>query len=199
MTVVIPLPSFSQVILMAVLFYMIYYIYWELTVGASRRHIIQDYGCKLIRLFPELETPSNSVVRWKLLSQTLAAYKHHQLLQCSVERFWQLGNTIQTKVLFKHIVMTIELENLKTVLAIKFKDWSLPDVRKESLFRYLVMAFLPPMVQSGSILVNFWDRTSFEARLMILTYLSHMWSIWYKQFLVIIPRLIFRSFFSDWP
>lgn len=132
MTVVIPLPSFSSSILTAVLFYVIYYIYWELTVGASRRRIIQEHGCKPIRPFPELETPSNSLVGWKLLSQTLAAYKKHQLLQRSVERFGRLGNTIRTKVLFKHMVMTIEPENLKTVLATKFKDWNLPDVRKSA-------------------------------------------------------------------
>lgn len=135
MALAIPLPSFSQATLGAVLFYVIYYIHWELTVGASRRRMIQEHGCKPIRPFPELETLSNSVVGWKLLIENLTAYKHHKLLQCGAERYERLGNTIRTKVMFEHILLTIEPENLKTVLATKFKDWNLPDQRKR--------AFLP--------------------------------------------------------
>ncbi|MCJ1260480.1 hypothetical protein MMC22_000341 [Lobaria immixta] len=135
MTTAIPLPTVTQATLAAVLFYAVYYIHWELTVGASRRRMIQEHGCKPIRPFPELETLSNTVVGWKLLSENIAAYKRHQLLQCSAERYGRLGNTIRTKVLFDHFILTIEPENLKTVLATKFKDWNLPDQRKS--------AFLP--------------------------------------------------------
>lgn len=132
---VIPLPSFSQVTLGAILFYAVYYLHWELTVGASRRRMIQEHGCKPMRPFPEMETLSNSVFGWKLMSENLAAYKQHRLLQCSAERFGRLGNTIRAKIMFHQMFLTIEPENLKTVLATKFKDWNLPDQRKS--------AFLP--------------------------------------------------------
>ena len=128
----VPLPTFSHAFLAAVLFYAVYYIYWELTVGASRRRMIREHGCKPIRSFPELETLSNSVVGWKIISENLAAYNQHRLLECSAQRFGRLGNTVRTKVLFEHILMTIEPENLKTVLATKFKDWNLPDQRKSA-------------------------------------------------------------------
>lgn len=137
MAVAVALPSFSQAILLAVLSYAAIYIYWELTVGASRRRMIKEHRCKPMRPFPELETLSNSVLGWKLLSQTLVAYKQHKLLQCSVDRFGRLGNTIRTKVLFNQMILTIEPANVKTVLSTKFKDWNLPDQRK-SAFRPLL-------------------------------------------------------------
>lgn len=129
------LPTYTQIILAPMLMYALYYIHWELTVGASRRRMIQEHGCKPMRSCPELDTPSNRLVGWKLVSENLAAYNQHRLLQTSADRYGRLGNTVRTKVVFKQILMTIEPENVKTVLATKFKDWNLPDGRKS--------AFLP--------------------------------------------------------
>ena len=135
----ISLPAFSlpQFVLAAVLFYALYYIHWELTVGASRRRMIKEHGCKPMRPIPELESPLNLIVGWKLLSENLAAYKRHQLLQHVKERYGRLGNTFRAKALFDNVVQTIEPENLKTVLATEFKDWNLPDSRNTA-FRPLL-------------------------------------------------------------
>ena len=136
-TMDISLPAFSHVILAAVLFYALYYIHWELTVGASRRRMIKEHGCQPMRPISELEAPFSLIVGWKLLSQNLAAYKRHQLLQCVADRYGRLGHTFRTKILFDNVVMTIEPENLKTVLATEFKSWNLPDSRNTA-FRPLL-------------------------------------------------------------
>ncbi|MCJ1424843.1 hypothetical protein MMC29_002731 [Sticta canariensis] len=84
-----------------------------------------------MRPFPDLDTTSNSVLGWKQLSERLTAYKHHKLLQRSSERFERLRNIIRTKFFFDHLLITIEPENPKTVLATKLKDRNLPDQRKK--------------------------------------------------------------------
>ena len=35
-----------------IVYYAIYYVYWQLTVGASRRKIIKDHGCKPVKKAP---------------------------------------------------------------------------------------------------------------------------------------------------
>lgn len=137
MTVAVPLPSLAHAILTAILFYIVSYVHWELTVGASRRRMIKEHGCKPMRPFPELETLSNSVMGWKVLNENIAAFKKHKLLQTSAERYGRLGNTIRAKIGFSYILMTIEPENLKTVLATNFKDWNLPDGRKSGFLPLL--------------------------------------------------------------
>lgn len=148
MTVPILLPN-----LVAILPYAGYHIHWELIVGASRRRMTQEHDCKLMRPFPELDTPLSCVVGSKLLSENLTVHKLHRMLQCSAERYG--CNTIRTKIMFDYILLTIEPENLKTVLATKFKDWNLPDQRKSAFLPLLGHRILPPMTQPGSILVNF--------------------------------------------
>lgn len=127
----------SQTVLAAILFYAVDYVHWQLTVGSSRRRIIQQHDCQPMTPFAELDTISNSILGWKQLSESLKAYKHHKLLQRSAERFERLGNIIRTKVLFDHLLITIEPENLKTVLATKHKDWNLPDQRKKGFLQLL--------------------------------------------------------------
>ena len=124
-----------QAVVAALALYTIYYIYWQLTAGASRRRMIKENGCKPMRNFPELNSWSDSIIGWKLFLENAKAYKEHRLLEHIQGRFERNDYTVRKKLLTTQIYVTAEPENLKTMLAIKFKDFSLPDRRKS--------AFLP--------------------------------------------------------
>ena len=127
--------SQAQTVAAALALYAIYYLYWQITVGASRRRIIKENGCKPIRNSPELNSWADSIIGWKLFLENAKAYKEHRLLEHLRDRFERNGYTIHTRLLTTHSYLTVEPENLKTMLALKFKDFSLPDRRKS--------AFLP--------------------------------------------------------
>ena len=112
--------------------YTLYYIYWELTVGASRRAMIKEHGCKPIKHSPDLNSFPNNIIGIKEVKRTLAATKEHRLLAHQRSRFLNNGNTTHTKVFFTDMIQTLEPENLKTMLALDFKKWGLGNRRKET-------------------------------------------------------------------
>lgn len=127
--------SSIQAVLAALVLYTFYYIYWQYTIGVSRRRMVKDNGCKPIKSSPELNPWVDSVLGWKLFVENGKAFKEHRLLEHIRGRFQRNGYTFYNRLLTTNIYVTAEPENLKTILALKFKDWSLPDRRKA--------AFLP--------------------------------------------------------
>ena len=124
-----------QAVVAALAFYAIYLIYWQLTTGASQRRVIKENGCKPIKSYPELNSWTDAIVGWKLVLENAKAFKEHRFLEHIRGRFQRNGYTFCKRLLTTTIYVTAEPENLKTMLALKFKDWSLPDRRKT--------AFLP--------------------------------------------------------
>lgn len=112
--------------------YALYYIHWELTIGASRRDMIKKHGCKPIKHSPELNSFPNNIIGIKSLKDGLKAVKEHRLLPYSRDCFLRNGNTRHTKILFTDFILTLEPENLKTIMALDFKKWSLGNRRKEA-------------------------------------------------------------------
>ncbi|KAL2047698.1 hypothetical protein N7G274_000740 [Stereocaulon virgatum] len=130
------LPSLFQLFLGSVLFYTIYYIYWELTTGATRRAIIKEHGCKPIKSDPHYQYFPNNIFGYRSLIENLPAVKQHKFLELISSRHHRNGQaTMHQKVLSTDMIQTIEPENLKTMLALNFKDWSLG--------RRRIDAFLP--------------------------------------------------------
>ena len=119
-----------QAVVAALALYTIYCIYWQLTVGASRRRMIKENGCKPIRNFPELNSWADTIIGLKLLLEDAKAYKRHRLLEQTQGRFERNSYTYRKRMLTTQTYVTAEPENLKTMLALKFKDFSLPDSRK---------------------------------------------------------------------
>lgn len=132
---VIQVPDLPRALGGAVFLYVLYYIYWQLTVGASRRAMIREHGCKPMRYIAELNKFPENVVGYKQIKQNVAAFKAHRMLEHVTDRFNRTENTMHYKTLTTDIISTIEPDNLKTIMATKFKDFSLPDRRK--------VAFLP--------------------------------------------------------
>lgn len=120
------------------LLYALYYIHWELTVGASRRVLIRDHGCKPLKSSTELNGFPDNIIGLKTIKEDLQGLKQQRLTEVTRERFLKHGTTICTKVIFTDFIHTIEPENLKTMLALNFKAWSLGDRRKTAFVPLLV-------------------------------------------------------------
>ncbi|KAL9099825.1 MAG: hypothetical protein Q9163_004728 [Psora crenata] len=111
----------------------IYYLYWHRTTGAARRAIIKKYGCQPIRNTPELNSFPHNIIGLKILRQNIRAAKEHKFLETLHGRLLRNGNTSHHKILFTDIIQTIEVENIKTMLALNFKEWCLPTRRKQAI------------------------------------------------------------------
>ena len=129
------LPSATQSLIASILFYVLYHLYWEFTVGASRRAMIREYGCKPIKSYPEFNNFPQNIFGTKIIFQAMDALKQGSLLETIRARFLRNGTTISFKLFFTDFYSTTEPENLKTIMALNFKQWSLGPRRKD--------AFLP--------------------------------------------------------
>ena len=123
----------TQAIVLTLLFSAVYYAYWQLTVGARRRRMIEKNGCKPMRNIPELRPWKDSLFGWSHVVLNRRAGKQRRFLELTTERFLQHGPTIKLKVGFTDIIFTMEPENVKAMLATKFNDWNLPDRRKAAM------------------------------------------------------------------
>ena len=137
----LPLPSLLQTITGLVVVYALYYVRWQFTVGASRRRLIKQHGCKPITKHPELY--SGFGIRH--LQKTLEAVKAHKLLELRNDHFLRYGNTLLAKNLFQDDIITIEPENIKTILSTNFKDWGISERRR---------AAFSPLLGHGIFSVN---------------------------------------------
>ena len=128
------LPSLLHALLASASLYIIYYIYWELTTGTTRRAIIKKHGCEPIKSDPHFQYFPNNIFGYKSLVENFPALKQHKFMELVRSRFLRNGQTtMHQKVLFTDLIQTIEPENLKTILALNFKDWSLGE-RRTSAF-----------------------------------------------------------------
>lgn len=116
--------------------YLLYYIYWEATTGSRRRAIIRKNGCRPINRY-HTRDPFYGV---DLFCETLKSVKERKLLLDHKARFERKGNitrTISHRSPNGQEIMTIEPENLKTILSIDFKKWSLGHRRKVAFTPFL--------------------------------------------------------------
>ena len=121
--------SLSQGVLWAAVAYSLYWAYWEFTVGAARRRMIKEHGCKAAKKLPQMDP----FLGLDLLYSSLRALKRHTFIEESKSRFDRTGNTFQSHMVGRNAILTIEPENLKTMLSLKFKDFGLGPQRKAFL------------------------------------------------------------------
>lgn len=122
-----------QTALSSLVFYLIYCVTWQLTIGARRRRIIRKHGCKPVKDSPVYNSWKDLLFGWTQLASNNEAYRQHKLLEHSRGRFLDHGNTLHFKMAFDDLVVTTEPENVKAMLATNFKDWNLPDRRKAAI------------------------------------------------------------------
>lgn len=126
------IPNFTQLGLLSIILYLAYYIYWQLTVGANRRRMIREHGCKPIKKNWEYNNWKETLFGIKVLIEDYRSFRERNLLESGRSRFRRHGNTFELHILRTKLFATIEPEILKTMMATKFKDWNLPDRRKDA-------------------------------------------------------------------
>lgn len=128
------LSYFMRVLLCSAGLYLLYYIYWQLTIGASRRRLVKQHGCKPIKWMPV----TDRILGIDFLWSKRKLMKEHSALETTRKQFIELGtNTIQLTLLGQRVILTSEPEILKTVLALEFKSFCLPDRRKKIMVPFL--------------------------------------------------------------
>ena len=128
------LSYFTRALFCSAGLYLLYYIYWQLTIGASRRRLVKQHGCKPIKWMPV----TDRILGIDFLWSKRKIMKEHSALETTRKHFIELGtNTIQLAVLGQRVVVTSEPEILKTVLALEFKSFCLPDGRKKIMVPFL--------------------------------------------------------------
>src|ERR1700734_1835182 len=101
----------------AACFYTTYWVYWEITVGKSRRQLIRQYGCKPGKQLRNRDP----LLGLDLIFQYLRWLKEHKLLEQQQLLYGRLNsNTIILKLLLQPLVLTTEVENIKTILSLDF-------------------------------------------------------------------------------
>ena len=132
------LPTLLHVLLASIIFYVIYRAHWELTTGASRRALIKKHGCEPIKRNPDYNYFPNNVIGYRTLFENVAGIKQHNFLERIQNRYLRFGNnTMMQRIIFTDMIQTIEPDNLKTMLAVNFKDFSLGDRRTTAFIPFL--------------------------------------------------------------
>jgi hypothetical protein len=103
------------------LYWFLRYVYHELTIGAARRKTIKENGCKPVNRYPTLDP----FFGLDLLFGVFRGMRQHNLLEKNASIFRKHGNTVYLKFLHMTATLTIEPEIVKTMLALKFKDFEL--------------------------------------------------------------------------
>jgi len=106
-----------------------YYVYNQISLYLVRRRMKLENGCQpLARYFPN----KDFLFGTDGMREVIKASKERRLLQRAVNNFGRLGYTFGNRLFFDRVIITCEPQNVKTVLSLKFKDYSL-GLRNEAL------------------------------------------------------------------
>ena len=131
---IIALPSLLNITLFTGGLYSIYCICWELTIGAPRRRLRKKNGCAPAKTQPSYDP----ILGLDLLWEGYTYLKQHNILESSLDRFKKLNvRTYQITLLRQEIIVTMEPLNVKTMLSLDFKNWSVGEDRKKYLAPFI--------------------------------------------------------------
>ncbi len=104
----------------AVVSTLIYYVY----IKTLRYRVVSAF-CRQHGCLKPPATADSGYIGYRLLMAIRAKYKAKKLLEEQTSRYAELGNTWTASALGSSFIMTIEPENIKTILASKFDDFGL--------------------------------------------------------------------------
>lgn len=107
-------------------------LYWELTVGASRRRMSKENGCQPVKKYSH-KGILGYFFGYDTMKQNFQAFKAGNFNSTLAKRNFANNRTIQLRNLNRNFVHTIEPENVKTILSIKFADYGLGNLRKATM------------------------------------------------------------------
>jgi cytochrome P450 len=100
-----------------------YFLYTRIALYLARQRIIKENGCKPCkRVFNK-----DPVFGIDVMKTMIRNSKNHVMLEENQKRFEKMGHTFWTRAVTLPIIATCEPENIKTILSLKFKDYSLGD------------------------------------------------------------------------
>lgn len=106
------------------------YIQWQETVGASRRQLIKKHGCLAPKKLPSIDP----FLHIDIFLQSFREIKTHSILENYKKRFDDLDcTTYRTGIFRTPVIVTIDPENVKSILATDFQSYSIGDDRKQSM------------------------------------------------------------------
>lgn len=108
--------------------------YWETTTGARRRALKKQHGC----LSPKHIPTKDPILGLDKLFSNLKAYKEHRQLEAwGHELKGNNAHTIMLSILCQTIFLTDDPDNVKTMLATEFDDWSIGSERIANMTAFL--------------------------------------------------------------
>lgn len=87
----------------------------------ARRRFARLHGCQPVARSYNKEP----LLGLDKLPQSMLAIQQHRVLEVGCDLFKRLGNTFTVKELHRRAILTVEPENIKTVLALKFQDYGI--------------------------------------------------------------------------
>lgn len=108
--------------------FLVYYIISKINLYFARQKFAKENGCQPLQNHYPLKDP---IFGLDVLRENLRMSKAAKLLENGQRRFQKYGRTFGTKFVDQPAIATIEPENIKAVLALRFKDFNL--VRRQLL------------------------------------------------------------------
>ncbi|KAJ9611983.1 hypothetical protein H2200_003578 [Cladophialophora chaetospira] len=106
-------------------------VYFELTTGARRRRMIKESGCEPIVWYPHKGIMGN-LLGADLIKDMIKSGKEGRMHEASrIRNFGDGKKSIRVRLAKNNVINTIEPENIKTILATKFQDYSLGKRRRD--------------------------------------------------------------------
>jgi cytochrome P450 len=112
--------ALSPFIFVATGAFLSYFLYTRITLYLARQRFIKENGCK--------PCPSrfnkDPIFGIDVIKVMARNHKNHILLEENQKRFDKYGTTFLTRAVTMPVIATCEPENVKTILSLKFKDYS---------------------------------------------------------------------------
>ena len=148
--------SILQTVLCVICSYGVYFLYGQLTVGASRARISAQHDCRPPKKWPT----KDPIFGIDFLYTAYKGFKKKEMLEIMPACYATVGSTTcEFHLLRQKYISTIEPENLKSILSLDFKSWGLGYHRKKALTPFLGEGIFSTdgaaYVQSSSFLLFF--------------------------------------------
>ncbi|PYH46489.1 cytochrome P450 [Aspergillus saccharolyticus JOP 1030-1] len=114
-------PPSIWVLLVGALVYTSLHLVFCIQRFRQRRHFTSRHGCQPIAK----SFNKDPFLGLDTLPSTIRAIQKHRILERNRELFHVYGNTFTNRELHRSMILTIEPENIKTILSINFQDYSL--------------------------------------------------------------------------
>ncbi|KAB8294239.1 hypothetical protein EYC80_009671 [Monilinia laxa] len=97
------------------------FLFGKIAKHVSARRFQRAHGCKAVHKFPQ----SERIIGWEMYKFQVKSSKEKRRLKAGYDRFKDNGHTYVLSMMGYDFFNTIEPENIKTLLAVNFKDYNL--------------------------------------------------------------------------